>query len=319
MRRTRRRRARERSAPGHPLAAADVGHLASATRPTLLAATRLSRGGRDEVPPLRHAVCGLTLLIDLGSAPPSNAYPDAQALNAPGNWFPLRVLAAHECWLVQTRGLRPRTPLFSDDYAYFSSLLAVRGWRTRSATSSHVAALRRSAPRSRVVEVAANDGYLLQYSAQRGIPLPGHRADGQHGAGRARAKGIEHRRRVLRRRLRERLRRRRLGRRSDGGQQRAGPRARHQRLRRRLRASCSSPRACATFEFPHLTAAGRRLPVRHDLPRALFLPVAPLRSASSSATGWRCSTSKSCPPTAAACASMRSAQDSGQRPCDRAG
>ena len=44
---------------------------------------------------------GMTV-VDLGSAPPSNAYLTAQSLHAPEKWFPLRVLVCEQCWLAQT-------------------------------------------------------------------------------------------------------------------------------------------------------------------------------------------------------------------------
>ena len=70
----------------------------------------------------RHCGTKLSLpFIDLGSAPPSNAYLTEQALCAPEKWYPLRVLACTECWLVQTEDYAHCSELFSEDYAYFSS------------------------------------------------------------------------------------------------------------------------------------------------------------------------------------------------------
>src|SRR5580700_7058987 len=69
----------------------------------------------------RH--CGFELelpLVDLGSAPPSNAYLTAQTLKAPEKWFPLRVLVCERCWLVQTEDFAQASELFDADYAYFS-------------------------------------------------------------------------------------------------------------------------------------------------------------------------------------------------------
>ena len=70
----------------------------------------------------RH--CGNPLhlpFLDLGSAPPSNAYLSAQALLAPETWFPLRLMVCEVCWLVQTEDHAGREALFTEDYAYFSS------------------------------------------------------------------------------------------------------------------------------------------------------------------------------------------------------
>ena len=70
----------------------------------------------------RHCQTELTLpLVDLGSAPPSNAYLTKQTLHVPEKYFPLRVLVCNKCWLVQTEDYAGANELFSADYAYFSS------------------------------------------------------------------------------------------------------------------------------------------------------------------------------------------------------
>jgi Hypothetical methyltransferase. len=121
----------------------------------------------------RHCGASLRLsFLDLGSAPPSNAYLTEAALHAPELWFPLRVLVCQECWLVQTEDHTGREALFAGDYAYFSSFSS--SWLAHA--EAYVAAMcDRFAlgPASRVVEVASNDGYLLQYVQARGIPCFG--------------------------------------------------------------------------------------------------------------------------------------------------
>ena len=70
----------------------------------------------------RHCAARLDLtLIDLGSAPPSNAYLTPDSLYAPEKTFPLVVMVCDQCWLVQTRDFANAGELFSSDYAYFSS------------------------------------------------------------------------------------------------------------------------------------------------------------------------------------------------------
>ena len=70
----------------------------------------------------RHCGAEATLqLVDLGSAPPSNAYLTRAALRAPEAWYPLRVLVCERCWLVQTEDFVDAEALFSADYAYFSA------------------------------------------------------------------------------------------------------------------------------------------------------------------------------------------------------
>src|ERR1700685_1784313 len=69
----------------------------------------------------RHCESALNLpLVDLGTAPPSNAYLTEQTLKAPEKWFPLRVLVCERCWLVQTEDFATVHDLFDADYAYFS-------------------------------------------------------------------------------------------------------------------------------------------------------------------------------------------------------
>ena len=110
--------------------------------------------------------------IDLGSSPPSNAYLTADQLRAPEKWYPLRVLVCRNCLLVQTEDYVDADELFAADYGYFSSYSA--SWLKHA--EDYVAAMveRLSlGPKSMVVEVAANDGYLLQYVQARGIPCYG--------------------------------------------------------------------------------------------------------------------------------------------------
>jgi len=121
----------------------------------------------------RHCSDPLDLpFLDLGSAPPSNAYLTEQTLDEPERWFPLRLLACTRCWLVQTADFTGRELLFSDDYAYFSSFSASWLAHSKAYVTAMVARFGLDAD-SCVVEVAANDGYLLQYVAERGIPCYG--------------------------------------------------------------------------------------------------------------------------------------------------
>jgi SAM-dependent methyltransferase len=137
----------------------------------------------------RHCAQALSLpFLDLGSAPPSNAYLSAAALNAPETWVPLRVLTCGHCWLVQTEDHAGREALFTDDYAYFSSFSS--SWLAHA--QAYVQAMRgryQLGARSLVAEVAANDGYLLQYVQAADIPCYGIEPTAGTAAA-ARAKGI---------------------------------------------------------------------------------------------------------------------------------
>lgn len=138
----------------------------------------------------RHCQADLTLpLIDLGAAPPSNAYLNRQTLHSPEKYFPLRVLVCTECWLVQTEDYAGADELFSADYAYFSSFSTT--WLKHA--EQYVADMTQRFVlnnNSHIVEVAANDGYLLQYAKARGIPCLGIEPTTST-ADAARAKGIE--------------------------------------------------------------------------------------------------------------------------------
>jgi SAM-dependent methyltransferase len=110
--------------------------------------------------------------IDLGTAPPSNSYLSETQLAAPEKWYPLRVYACTQCWLVQTEDYAHFADLFSEDYAYFSSYSS--SWLRHAEDYVQAVAERFSlGPASFVVEVASNDGYLLQYVKQRGIQCLG--------------------------------------------------------------------------------------------------------------------------------------------------
>ena len=138
----------------------------------------------------RHCDAPLTTsLIDLGSAPPSNAYLDEDALHKPEAWFPLRVLVCDVCKLVQTEDFAAHDALFTPDYAYFSSFSS--GWLKHSKKFAGMMIERLGLDaNSHVVEVASNDGYLLQFFKAAGIPNLGIEPTSST-ASAARAKGIE--------------------------------------------------------------------------------------------------------------------------------
>ena len=121
----------------------------------------------------RHCHSDLVLpVVDLGTAPRSNAYLGSQSLREPETWFPLRVLVCEQCWLVQTEDFARPDELFGADYAYFSSFSA--SWLAHC--ERYVADMVQRFgldEKSHVVEVAANDGYLLDFVKARGIPCTG--------------------------------------------------------------------------------------------------------------------------------------------------
>jgi len=116
--------------------------------------------------PLQHT------FLDLGFAPPSNAYLTADDLKRPEVYYPLKVKVCDQCWLVQTEDYAQAEELFRPDYAYFSS--------TSSSWLEHAAHYVENARQdfgldssSFVIEVASNDGYLLRNFVAAGIPCLG--------------------------------------------------------------------------------------------------------------------------------------------------
>lgn len=138
----------------------------------------------------RH--CGSPLqneVIDLGHQPPSNAYLRPELLKNPEITYPLKVFVCASCWLVQLPEHASATELFTSDYAYFSGTSTSWCAHAERFVSSAVMDLGLG-PESMVVELASNDGYLLQYVKQCGIPCLG--VEPTHAtAEAARSKGIE--------------------------------------------------------------------------------------------------------------------------------
>lgn len=110
--------------------------------------------------------------LDLGFAPPSNAYLSEEDLNKPELTFPLKLYVCDSCWLVQTQDFANADALFTKDYAYFSSTST--SWLAHAKQyCDAIAAQLGLHSRSHVVELASNDGYLLKNFVQAGIPCLG--------------------------------------------------------------------------------------------------------------------------------------------------
>jgi SAM-dependent methyltransferase len=116
--------------------------------------------------PLKH------VFLDLGFAPPSNAYLNAADLQAPEQYFPLKLFVCNKCWLVQTEDYSRSDELFTKDYAYFSSVSTTWLAHARSYVEMITARLGLGAG-SFVIEVASNDGYLLKNFVANGVPCLG--------------------------------------------------------------------------------------------------------------------------------------------------
>ncbi len=128
------------------------------------------------------------LILDLGFAPPSNAYLTPDMLNKPEKYFPLRLYACENCWLVQTEDYAGADELFTSEYAYFSSVSS--SWVEHARIYSEMITKRlHLSEKSFVIEVASNDGYLLQFFKNFDIPCLGIEPTGST-ANACEAKGI---------------------------------------------------------------------------------------------------------------------------------
>ena len=194
-------------------------------------------------------------------------------------FYPLHAFVCERCFLVQLEEFAvagadlQRLRLF---LVLFGQLARAR----RSATPRWRSRASASGPSSRVVEVASNDGYLLQYFVAQRHAGAGHRAGGQRRAARATRKGVPTLVAFFGARdgATSWCAEGRPGR-SAGRQQRAGARARPQRFRRRPEDRCSKPTGVLTHRVPASAAADRGRPVRHHLSRAFLLFLAARRRA----------------------------------------
>lgn len=121
----------------------------------------------------RHCNTKLELVfVDLGSAPPSNAYLTSEKLQGPEKWYPLRVMVCQKCWLVQTEDFAQADELFDAEYAYFSGYSTTWLQHCEKYVVDMIERFGLNG-KSHAVEVAANDGCLLQYFKVRNVPCTG--------------------------------------------------------------------------------------------------------------------------------------------------
>jgi SAM-dependent methyltransferase len=121
----------------------------------------------------RHCDNPLTkVFADLQTCPPSNAMVKPNELNFPETYFPLKVFVCDSCWLVQVDEIEKAEAIFNDDYTYFSSYST--SWLAHAKKYTDYMVQRFGYNQSSlVVEIASNDGYLLQYFKEIGIPVLG--------------------------------------------------------------------------------------------------------------------------------------------------
>lgn len=127
--------------------------------------------------------------VDLINSPPSNSYLTSKELNEPEVYFPLKLFVCEKCFLVQIDEYKKADEIFTKEYAYFSSFSS--SWLKHCKKYADEMSSRFGySDKSLVVEIASNDGYLLQYFKEKGIPVVGIEPT-ESTANIAREKGIE--------------------------------------------------------------------------------------------------------------------------------
>ena len=115
---------------------------------------------------LTHVFC------DLQTCPPSNAMVKPEMINYPETYFPLKVFVCEKCWLVQVDELEKADAIFNAEYTYFSSY-SISWLQHAKAYTEYMTDRFGYNSNSLVVEIASNDGYLLQYFKEKNIPVLG--------------------------------------------------------------------------------------------------------------------------------------------------
>jgi 2-polyprenyl-3-methyl-5-hydroxy-6-metoxy-1,4-benzoquinol methylase len=121
----------------------------------------------------RHCYSELShVFCDLQTCPPSNAMVKMDAINRPETYFPLKIYVCDNCWLVQVDELEKAEDIFNEEYTYFSSYST--SWLAHAKAYTNYMADRFGFDKnSLIVEIASNDGYLLQYFKEKNIPVLG--------------------------------------------------------------------------------------------------------------------------------------------------
>jgi 2-polyprenyl-3-methyl-5-hydroxy-6-metoxy-1,4-benzoquinol methylase len=127
--------------------------------------------------------------VDLGFSPPSNSFLKLSQLNEPETFYPLKIMVCEKCFLVQIDEFAKHDDIFSSDYAYFSSFST--SWLAHAKAYTEMMVNRFAYNQdSQVIEIASNDGYLLQYFKEKNIPVLGIEPTANTAA-EAQKKGIE--------------------------------------------------------------------------------------------------------------------------------
>ncbi len=112
------------------------------------------------------------VFVDLVNSPASNSFLTAEQLNEPETFYPLKVYTCHNCFLVQVDEYQKSDAIFDSSYVYFSSYST--SWLQHAKNYTELMSERFGLNEaSQVIEIASNDGYLLQYFKEKNIPVLG--------------------------------------------------------------------------------------------------------------------------------------------------
>jgi cyclopropane fatty-acyl-phospholipid synthase-like methyltransferase len=127
--------------------------------------------------------------VDLANSPASNSFLTEEQLNKAETFYPLRLFVCDKCFLVQIDEYKKSDEIFNNDYVYFSSFS--KTWLAHAEQYVKMITDRLNlTSQSKVIEIASNDGYLLQYFIEKQIPCLGIEPS-SNTAEAARGKGIE--------------------------------------------------------------------------------------------------------------------------------
>lgn len=121
----------------------------------------------------RHCKTVLShIFIDLINCPPSNEMVLPEQVNEPVTYYPLKIFTCHNCYLVQVDEMKKTETIFNNDYTYFSSFS--KSWLEHAKRYVDMMVDRfKFGTGSQIIEIASNDGYLLQYFKEYNIPVLG--------------------------------------------------------------------------------------------------------------------------------------------------
>ncbi|HYG41200.1 MAG TPA: class I SAM-dependent methyltransferase [Cytophagales bacterium] len=112
------------------------------------------------------------VFVDLVNCPPSNAMLKQEQLNEPEKYYPLKIFVCDNCYLVQVDEIAKASDIFDGEYTYFSSFST--SWLAHAKRYVDMMMERFSFGKdSQIIEIASNDGYLLQYFKEYGVPVLG--------------------------------------------------------------------------------------------------------------------------------------------------